>query len=524
MSAARHSQGGSTQDRLVRNTAANAAAQIAQMASAFVFMPLLVHEFGLAEYGVFMLAGSMSGYLGLLDFGVGASLVKFVAEKKAKQQTTELTSIISSALLFYVFVGVVACVLLVVGALLVTPLFQLTSSDAALASQILLVAAVTALITWPTSAATYVLGGLQRYDLTASVSLLATVLTAAATIAIVLTHAGPLILMVAVSAVSVLTGGLTVVIARRQLRDVQVSPRRASLATIRRIFRFSGVVFVSQICAVLIYQQTDRIVLGIFVGASAIGLYEAASRMQTLVRQLAQLSASAILPVASQLDGQGRTSSMQQLFLKGTLYADAFVTPIALTIMILAGPLLIAWLGPEYAGQTLAVVLFVSYWLLNANTTVPGAILIGSGRLPFILWYSVVSALANVALSILLVQQLGMIGVILGTVITYYVGFPVYMLFSLRILGVPVKRWLVEDVLRTYPFLLVPLAVSLLCRASGLTSSLTGVAASGLLSVGAYWAVFARWGLAPADRAILAAAVRARLRRDPRQSPEESTL
>jgi len=46
----------------------------------------------------------------------------------------------------------------------------------------------------------------------------------------------------------------------------------------RTIFGFSWAVFVIQVCTIIIYQQTDRIVLGIFLGASAIALYEAAGK------------------------------------------------------------------------------------------------------------------------------------------------------------------------------------------------------------------------------------------------------
>ncbi len=70
-------------------------------------------------------------------------------------------------------------------------------------------------------------------------------------------------------------------------------------------------IFVLQACTMVIYQQTDRVVIGVFVGASAITLYEAAGKMQVLVTQLVQFATSAVMPFAFQLESEGRRSSLQ---------------------------------------------------------------------------------------------------------------------------------------------------------------------------------------------------------------------
>ena len=51
----------------------------------------------------------------------------------------------------------------------------------------------------------------------------------------------------------------------------------------RTILGFSWAVFVIQVCTLVIYQQTDRLVLGVFLGAAAITLYEAAGKFLGLV-------------------------------------------------------------------------------------------------------------------------------------------------------------------------------------------------------------------------------------------------
>jgi len=266
---------------------ANSVAKIVQMASAFVFMPLLVPRFGLADYGIYLLASSLSGYFGLMDLGVGASVVKYVAEHRAKREERTLSLVLSTSLVFYAIVGVVATVLLIGIAFAAAALFRVPPESVVLTRNLLLLSAAVSLIVWPTSLASYILMGHQRFDIAAYLSVGMTVGNIIATIAVIMVNQGPFALLAATSAVGIVGALAGVYYAHRELAGVPVRPRLANMATFRSIFRFSSVIFVTQVAGVLIYQQTDRIVLGVFVSAAAITLYEAASKIQALVRQLA---------------------------------------------------------------------------------------------------------------------------------------------------------------------------------------------------------------------------------------------
>jgi len=128
--------------------------------------------------------------------------------------------------------------------------------------------------------------------------------------------------------------------------------------------------------------------------------------------------------------------------------------------------------------------------VLNANTTVASAIITGIGRLRFILWVSVLAALGNVALGVSLAPRLGVLGVILGTVVTSAVVFPVFMRYVLREVHVPLRVWLRLVVLPTYPALLAPLTICLVAQRAGMVDSLLGLAVVGGAAVFTYWALF----------------------------------
>lgn len=497
---------------IARNTLANSGVQLLQLAAAFVYMPFLISSFGLANYGVFILAGSLSIYLGLLDFGVNPTVVKHVAEYVAKGRRSELGRLISSAAAYYAAIGGVAALALLLFARYGVDLLALGSADTALATSLFTVSAVVALFVWPLTTGSAVLNGLQRYDLTAAVNGSVVLGNVVATAIVLFVGAGPLALFSAMGAISVVTGGVACLLAARQLPGTRVSPRQVERATLRTLLSFSWMIFVMQLAIVLADQRTDRLILAAFVGAAAVGLYDPAARLNGLVAQLASLPSSALLPAASKLEAESRLEALRSLYLRGSKYTVLFVTPIAVTLIVLARPLLLAWLGPELAVMALGAQIFLLTYLMYANLMVAFPILIGTGRLRFVAWFSLGTSLLNIALSLLLVGPYGVLGVIVGTVAADTLLFPLGMWYVLRAMGVSGPVYLRAVVGRAYPLLVVPALVAGGLHLIGLTASLPGVVVVGVLAVATYWLIASRFALEAGERTelrTLAAAIRA---------------
>jgi O-antigen/teichoic acid export membrane protein len=489
--------------QLARNTMYNAVAQVAQMASAFVFMPFLIRLFGASNYGVFLLAGSVTGYLGLLDLGVGTSLTKRVAEYRARGAERELEAVVSSALVFYAVVGLIGAAAMVLLAFFAVPHFNLTPDQQQLATRMLLIAAAGPPLLWPLGVGSQVLSGLQRYDITARVSLGTVAASASVTLYVLISHEGPLFLLLAGLGVGVIASLVNLVLAKRILSTASFHPGSASRSGVVSLFSISWAVFIVQICTLIVYQQTDRLVLGVFIGATAITLYEAAAKLQGLVIQVAALPVSAILPTASQLDAQGRTDAVRSLWVRGTKYTALFVLPIVVALMVVSRTLLLRWLGPAFATQALAAQVILSYWLVNANLPVGHAMLYGLARFKALLVIVVTQTVLNLVISLVLVQRLGVMGVVLGTTLPFFLAFPAHLWLQLRVFRLSLTDWLRDVAVRVYPPLVLPIALAFVLINGVLGQSLAGVALTLMISVGAYWVAALFVSLTPAEKTEL---------------------
>jgi O-antigen/teichoic acid export membrane protein len=289
------------------------------------------------------------------------------------------------------------------------------------------------------------------------------------------------------------------------------------LGVFRDIVSFSWVIFVLQVCTIILYQQTDRIVLGVFLGATAITLYESAGRMQGLITQLTGFATSAVLPFASQLTTEGRSSSVQTLFFRGTKYTSALLLPPVVGLMILARPIITHWLGPAFATQARAAQVLLSYQLLVVTAVIGDSILVSRGNAKKRLFNSIfVVTLGNLVLSIFLVQRIGIMGVVIGTAVPWIIDFPMRLRTNLQEVDVSFRDWFRRSAGPVYLSLIATIAIAFGAYATPLVDSLVGLGVTMVIAVGASWAWLVAFNLTPVEKAELQLAlgnVRSRLRR-----------
>jgi O-antigen/teichoic acid export membrane protein len=86
-------------------------------------MPFTMRHLGTAEYGLWMLAASMTAYVQLLDLGYGNGLVRQVTQADARRNEDEMNVILSTFVVVYGGLGVLALAGVAALALFLVPRF-----------------------------------------------------------------------------------------------------------------------------------------------------------------------------------------------------------------------------------------------------------------------------------------------------------------------------------------------------------------------------------------------------------------
>jgi O-antigen/teichoic acid export membrane protein len=397
---------------------------------ALALLPLLVDRIGAAPTGLFVVATTLTGYFTAVESGLGTSVTKYVAEHRATGDHEMLGSILRASMVLMVGIGAaVAVVLTLIGVFAGHALFGTAATNAE-AVPTLLVAAATALLYWPSRMGTAALQGLERYDLNAVIQMTSSVLTFGLIFVVSeSTHSVP-VLTAIFGAMLVLEGVAAGVLAWPHL-GLRRGLGRWRGAHLLPALSFGAGLFVMGLSDTFVYES-DRIVVAAFVGAAAIVIYEVALRPHNGVRLISGLIASALISTSSRLVAQDQAARLRELVLVGSLYGVVLTVPFAVLVLVLARPMIDAWIGHGYGRYAVYAQIFVSYWLIHANTGALSAAITGIGRIRIFVWLTAFGAVLTLGLSIGLASAWGTVGVIWGTVIPAWLGLPLWMHYALR--------------------------------------------------------------------------------------------
>lgn len=481
--------------RLGASIATNYLALTAQGLFLIGLTPFIFRELGAAVYGGWVLVLSVSGYLRLLDGGLGQATARFVA---AANDDDDRRSVVATNVAMLAPVAVVAVAIAVALGVLAPKMFDDLSG---LGPAIAIAGASTA-VQLPLGAWSNGLFGMQLV-VARNVFVIARMgLSAVAIVAVVLLGGG-LVAFVSAAAASELAVALACVaygylrvpglqVRRRDVRREHVSP------TLRFAIATFGITVATQIAF-----YSDSIVIGAAESATIIAVYAIAMRIAEGCTMALSQFADVFLPTFTDLHVREDHAASRQLVRSGTRVTLALSLPLLTTAIGLGGPLIALWVGDGFQGAWAPLALLCGAVVFAAPARFGVLWMIGGARHGRIAMIALADALANLALSIALVGPLGINGVALSTFLTIAVsnGVIVPMLFC-RELGL--SAW--SDHLRPIligAVLFAPLAIGERLLAPGLTGDpvLTVAACASALAVGAALSLAAV--LTPTDRALL---------------------
>lgn len=135
-----------------------------------------------------------------------------------------------------------------------------------------------------------------------------------------------------------------------------------------------------------------------------------------------------LFPIIVDTATLGETNRLRQLFIQGTRISLAMVSPVATGLTLLAEPLVMAWVGPDFAQSVPIIYILAIVVAIRVGNSTGTAVLKGAGRHRLLAASNISRAIANLALSVALVRRIELIGVALGTLLALAI-FSIFVLF-----------------------------------------------------------------------------------------------
>jgi O-antigen/teichoic acid export membrane protein len=429
--------------RVVRSTLSNYAGQFVTLIVGFILTPFIINQLGVTSYGLWVLVGAVVAYGTLFDFGIWATVIKYVAEYRARGESEEAHHLVATALTLHTLLGLAVVVITLLLAPVFPKLFNVPPADQATATALVMLSGLGIGISIPSTTSVAVLCGLQRFDLSNLISAGGTLLTGIATVVVLLLGGGVVAIVAVGIPLTLLMQIPSVWLVYYIAPDLKFGWKGAQRSLVRKVVSFGSPLFIMQVSGRL-QNKTDEIVIGAVLPVSAIAPYSVARRLSEWASLLANQFVKVLLPLASELHVNTDWTRLRSLYLVSTRLTLAIYLPIGCAIVLLARPFLTAWVGPAFAASAPLVGILTLSGLIDASQWPAGSVLQGTARHHWLAVMSACSAVLNLVLSIFLAQRMGVAGVALGTLIpTALIDLGLVMPYAMRVIGVGAR-----DVLR----------------------------------------------------------------------------
>jgi O-antigen/teichoic acid export membrane protein len=486
---------------LARNVSTRYLAFGVEAVLGLLILPLNVAHLGASAYGLWMLTASVTAYFSVLEFGLSGSLLKFVAHHRAKKEVNALNETLSTMLCVFAGAGVMAFAVSGLIALAVDRVFHLAPEQVATARTVLLISGFHVAVGMTFGVFGAVINGFQRYDLNNVVGTVSSIAAAAVNVTVLLLGYGLIGVVAATTAVRLITFLIYRANAYRVFPGLVLRPSAFRPERLRELTSF-GMYMLAIDWANRVNFMMDALVIGAFLGTSAVAVWTVGQRLADVTLRLSNQLNDVLFPTIVDNDAAARNARLRRIFIEATRLSLAAAIPLAGVLILMAAPLIHAWVGPGFDGSVAIAQLLAAVVIIRVGTATSTTLLKGAGHHRLVALSSSLCAAANLILSIALVKPFGIVGVAVGTVVpvslvALFVIFPA----GCRRVGLTIREAVVRAIWpAAWPALLMVLFVG--STRDWLSGSLTAIAIESMLAGVVYIATFAFFGLDDHDRRL----------------------
>lgn len=405
---------------LTRNVIVNWVNALLNAVLALVMTPIVVRSLAQEAYGVWTFLNGLMLYSNLLYVGLGSAVMRGLSEAVGRDDVTTQKRLVGLAVTVYAGLGL-ACLVIALGAGPYVPRMFASSLQPEVEQATGAAAAFLGLrlaLMFVSSSLSALLAAHGRFDLVG----LTTIVTAVPRLFLVIWATRQPSPLVPLAMVSVTDAAIMVpafyALCRLVAPAVSIRPTLPTFAELRALYGFGVQVFVVQIAA-LIISYTDTALIGVLLGAAAVGLYSLPLQLIEQSRLLVNGVTQNLVPEVSAFKARGEMARLAHLFLKTSRACVTMSTFVNVHLVLLGPAFLALWVGPAMAAESPRILLFLALAATAASvsTQVMTPFYMALDRVRTLVVIVIAEAALNFTLSYWLARTVGLWGVALGTAI-----------------------------------------------------------------------------------------------------------
>jgi O-antigen/teichoic acid export membrane protein len=296
-------------------------------------MPFVVHKLGDERYGIWVILISLTGHLGLFNFGIRNSVVKFVSQYRTGTDLADLNRVINTSLSIYFVLAILAFTTSIVLSFFIGDIFQVRPHHLRTMQWAIILTGLNVSIGFFAGVFAGVLSGSQRYDILNVLTIFNDLLRACLTVLVLSLDRG----IISLAMIALLNTFLQLIgnyyFSKRQNPTIHLSLAYFSRERLREMFGYGFYMFLMGIAVKLLYY-TDNIVIGVFLPLSHVTHYAIGVRLISLFRTMIKNVTNVLLPATSEMAANNECDRVQRLYILSTKYVNYIIFPVSLGFIL----------------------------------------------------------------------------------------------------------------------------------------------------------------------------------------------
>jgi len=327
----------------------------------------------------------------------------------------EVNVALSSAIFLFSGIGLLS--LIITGIIiLAVPLFTESETNGPLVQLLVAILGLKASLLFPLSSFNGVLVAKYRFDVMSYIKLVSLLLRTAFIVTFVSIGYDVVAVACITTVDAVIVSLVTVYCAKNYFPGLRVSPSLINMGKLKEYYDFGKYTYITTI-ADRVRFSVDDLVVGAFIGVGAVTHYTIVVALLRYFIELLEGAVGVISPVFNQYHKLDQWDKLRDVFLAVTEVSAMLAVLVGGLLMVLGEPFIIIWMGNDYRDIYIVLLVLCPVIIVDQAQRPSLAILYAIAKHKYYAKMISLEAIANVCISIVLVQYLGIIGVALGTVI-----------------------------------------------------------------------------------------------------------
>ncbi len=387
------------------------------------YTPYMLRMLGQNEYGLYSLVASIIAYLTLLDFGFGATVVRYTAKYRAQNDTDKQYSLFGLFFTMYSIIGILAFIAGLMLFFHIDTLFDrtMTAADIHQAQIMIMLLLVNLAITFPMSVFSAIITAYERFVFQKMVIILRTVLSTAVIVMLLAIGYKAVAMVIVQTVFNIILLSTNFIYCKRKL-NIKLKFKKFEWSFIKELLGFSIWVFLGDLMFKF-YYNTGQFVLGATSGTTAISIFAlGVTLMQMYIMFSGGISGVLLPKLTAMVTKDASNHEIAQLFLKvGRL--QFFILALVLSGFVIFGrQFIFLWAGKEYEDvYTICLIFFFTTLIpLIQNTGI--IILQARNQQKYRAVMLLVVSAASLVLQIILSKHYGAVGCAVAVGAANFVG------------------------------------------------------------------------------------------------------